>query len=45
MSDLHILLSDIEHEINILLSGHYIVKQYGRLDRLIMLRKELHNLL
>lgn len=40
-SELHILLSEIEHELNILLSCEYIHNNYGRLNKLNILRKEL----
>ena len=39
------LLSNIEHEINILLSAHYIHNNYGRLNELHALRKELLTLI
>ena len=40
-SELHILLSDIEHELNVLLNGHYITPHYKRIETLNHLRKEL----
>lgn len=40
-----LLLSEIEHELNILLSTQYIHNQYGKLNKLETLRKDLLSLL
>lgn len=40
-SELHILLSDIQHELNVLIHGHYIKPDYKRIETLNTLRKEL----
>jgi hypothetical protein len=40
-----ILLSNIEHELTCLLSAHYIHNQYGKLNQLEALRKDLLSLI
>lgn len=40
-SELHILLSEVEHELAVLLNCHYIAPQYKQIDKLNSLRKEL----
>jgi hypothetical protein len=40
-----ILLTNIEHELTSLLSAHYIHNQYGKLNYLESLRKDLNTLI
>ena len=44
-NQLHILLSDIEHELNVLISNQYISRHYLRIQKLKNLRKELLKIL